>query len=426
MLFTEKVNLMIGTAGSGHAIPGPQHPHGMIKLSPDTISLPCAGYDYNDGRMIGFSHTHLEGVGGSGGRGNILLTGTTGPLIVEEREYASRFSHEDEKAKVGYYQVRLLDYGVNVELAATAHCGFHCYTFPKGKESRILLDLGHTLGDWNFCTSAEVHIIDKTHFAGFGEYPLTGSNPEFVIYFYGELDTPWKSWGMWNGDEIQKEAMRVEGSKIGLYLDYGTPENILPVRVKIALSYINIEKAQEHLEKELPHWELEKTAAETRALWEELLGRVEIGGHSLDYQIQFYSALYRSFNQPTDYTEYEEYMDGVGGRKVYPSEGKHFYSDDYAIWDTFRTTHPLQNILEAERGNDQVQTMVRIYEHGGWLPMCTSPAAGYIQTMIGHNASSIIADALAAGYMDFDQEKAFAAMKKQAEEAHPDPKLRIL
>jgi predicted alpha-1,2-mannosidase len=423
MSFTEKVNLMIGTAGSGHAIPGPQHPHGMIKLSPDTISLPCAGYDYNDGRMIGFSHTHLEGVGGSGGRGNILLTGTTGPLMVDEREYASRFSHEDEKAEVGYYQVRLLDYDVNVELAASAHCGFHRYTFPGGKESRILLDLGHTLGGWNLCTNAEVHIVDKTHFAGFG----TGSSSEtFVIYFYGEVNIPWKSWGMWNGDEIRKEATKTEGSKIGLYLGYGTPEDGLTVKVKLAFSYINIEKAKKHLEKELPHWELEKTAAETRALWEELLGRVEIDGHSPDYQIQFYSALYRSFNQPTDYTEYDEYMDGVDGRKVYPSERKHFYSDDWAIWDTFRTTHPLQNILETERGNDQVQTMTRIYEHGGWLPMCTSPAAGYNQTMIGHNASSIIADALAAGYTDFDREKAFAAMKKQAREAHPDPKLRML
>ena len=145
MSVVDEVNVLIGTAGSGHTLVGPQM-HGMVKLGPDTISLPCGGYDYNDSKVIGFSHTHLEGVGGRGGRGNILLTATTGRLITDEKQYASRFSHDRETAEVGYYQVFLEDYGVNVELTATLHAGFHRYVFPEAGRAQILVDIGHTLG----------------------------------------------------------------------------------------------------------------------------------------------------------------------------------------------------------------------------------------------------------------------------------------
>lgn len=426
MPYVDYVNLMIGTAGNGHAIPGPQRPHGLVKLSPDTITLPCAGYDYNDGRVIGFSHTHLEGVGGRGGRGNLLLTATTGPLAVEETEYASRFSHRDESARVGYYQVRLQDYDVNAELAATEHCGFHRYTFPTGRAGRILLDVGHTLGGRNRCTGGEIRITGDRSFEGCGHYPLLGdASQTFIIYFSGEADAPFDTPGTWSGTDIFEDSREISGSKIGMYLGYEAGAS-RTVAVKIAISYVSVEKARSHLAREIPGWDFDKAVADTAAAWEELLGRVRVEGHTEDYRIQFYSALYRSLNQPTDYTEHDEYFDGVGGRNVYPSEGRHFYSDDWAIWDTFRTTHPLQNLIEPERAADQAQTLVRMYRHGGWLPMCTGPAVGYNQTMIGHNAASVLADAVAAGHEDFDLETAWDAMIKQATQFHPEQRLRML
>ena len=65
------VNVFIGTAGSGHAVVGPQLPEGMVKLGPDTDRLPCAGYDYTDLKILGFSHTTRKEQG-KRGRGNIL------------------------------------------------------------------------------------------------------------------------------------------------------------------------------------------------------------------------------------------------------------------------------------------------------------------------------------------------------------------
>jgi putative alpha-1,2-mannosidase len=97
----EYVNTFIGTHGAGHALVGPQVPRGMVKLGPDTLTLPNAGYDYLDSNMLGFVHLHQEGAGGHGGRGNILLAPVNGELFTDERKYFSPYSHSNEEAYVG-------------------------------------------------------------------------------------------------------------------------------------------------------------------------------------------------------------------------------------------------------------------------------------------------------------------------------------
>ena len=61
----------------GHTYPGATVPFGMVQLSPDTDTLLysygqgynpavyryCAGYQYDDPTIVGFSHTHFHGTG---------------------------------------------------------------------------------------------------------------------------------------------------------------------------------------------------------------------------------------------------------------------------------------------------------------------------------------------------------------------------
>ena len=117
------VDPMIGTQGSGNAIPGPMLPHGFVKLSPD--SLVDAGsidaYEYDADEIEGFSHTHLEGPGGSfNGYSQILLQPFVGEASADPAVYASTFDHDTETAQVGSYAVTLADHDIDVELAATA------------------------------------------------------------------------------------------------------------------------------------------------------------------------------------------------------------------------------------------------------------------------------------------------------------------
>src|SRR4051794_41908441 len=78
-LLGSDVNPFIGTGGvtylCGNNFPGATVPFGMVRLSPDTVSLlgrrasNSSGYYYSDPRILGFSHTRLAGGGAPGGGG---------------------------------------------------------------------------------------------------------------------------------------------------------------------------------------------------------------------------------------------------------------------------------------------------------------------------------------------------------------------
>jgi len=118
---TALVNPFIGTRGDGNALPGPLVPRGMVKVGPDTASGICTieSYEWDDDRIEGFSHTHLEGPGGSNnGYSQVLVTATTGDFSPDPEAWVSRYSHDREEASLGYYRVDLLDFDVGVELTA--------------------------------------------------------------------------------------------------------------------------------------------------------------------------------------------------------------------------------------------------------------------------------------------------------------------
>lgn len=161
--YTLKVNSFIGTGAadgsplSGNNYPGATIPFGMVQLSPDTRNVPdwsvACGYNFNDSTIAGFSHTHLSGTGVAE-LFDVMVTPFTGSVIKNTDQgnpYQSKFSHNNEKAHPGYYQVLLEDYNINAELTATPHSEFHCYNFPKGEKAHIMLDMDHSMkkSDWN-------------------------------------------------------------------------------------------------------------------------------------------------------------------------------------------------------------------------------------------------------------------------------------
>ena len=93
--FTQYVNPFIGSDKMGHTFPGACVPFGMVQLSPDTDTIGywdeenerynktvyeyCAGYQYDDPTIFGFSHTHFSGTGHSD-LGDFLIMPTRGKL----------------------------------------------------------------------------------------------------------------------------------------------------------------------------------------------------------------------------------------------------------------------------------------------------------------------------------------------------------
>ncbi len=97
--YTRFVDVVVGTGGHGHTFPGPTMPFGMIQPGPDTRNDnswdSCAGYHLSDTSLLGFSHTHLSGVGVPD-YGDILLLPITGE--VESR----RSTGSTERLSIGF------------------------------------------------------------------------------------------------------------------------------------------------------------------------------------------------------------------------------------------------------------------------------------------------------------------------------------
>ena len=427
------VNPMIGTAGSGNVIPGALIPHGMVRASPDTLgpASQIGAYHYEHERIEGFSHLHLEGPGGGGnGYSHIRLMPTTGDLQVKPENYASTYSHDTEEAEPGYYAVTLDDYAIRVELTATGHAAVHRYTFGDSGPARLLFDLGYSQGD---SRGGDIEIVDDRVVQGYGLYsvhPLIETVMTAVptaltkVYFYAELDTNIGDHGTWKGraDPVIRQANTTEsGAWIGAWgeLDVESGEQVL---VRIGISLISVEQAALNLSEEIGKKGFDEVQQQARTIWNSRLNRIQAEG---DEQVltTFYTALYHYMFQPADYSEAGgRYSVATSGQaRVIEDSERRFFTDDWCMWDTFRTSHPLATIIEPEDRGDVISSMLKMSQQGGWLPKCTWNASGYSRVMIGNHAVSIIADAWTKGLRDFDGDLAWQAMLKVSDSESDTP-----
>ncbi len=422
------VDPMIGTDGSGNSLPGALVPHGMVRVSPDTVNDDGAvdAYEYENTHIEGFTHTHWQGPGGgSNGYSQILLQPFTGPLRSEVADYASAFSHDSESASPGYYGVTLADDGVQVELTATALAGVHRYTFGAGGDPAVLLDLGHSLGD---SRDGQVVFVDDHTVQGFGHYsvhPLMdlvfnqdgGTTGERTLYFHARFDEPFADHGSWqrDGDAIEYDegADSGDGAWLGAYVTF---EGVGIVEARVGLSNISAEQARLNLEAQVADATFEQVHEAARQAWNCRLNRVVLEGGTADDRINFYTALYHTLMQPADHTEvggaFWSAADEVGA--VFEDAGHRFYTDDWCAWDTFRTSRPLATLIEPATVNGVVASYLHLYEQGGWLPKCTWQAGGYSRVMIGNHGVPIVVDALDKGFDGFDLQLAWDALYRSA------------
>jgi len=428
------VDPLIGTSGSGNAVPGALVPHGVVKLSPDCVVDPgdVDSYEYQADRIEGFSHLHFQGPGGGGnGYSQILLMPTTGELRTEEIDYASAYSHDQEAAEPGYYMVMLQDYDVKAELTATAHAGFHRYTYPAADPARILIDVGHCRGD---SRGGAVEIINDRVVEGFGLYnvhPLLDlalsterkTTGQSTVYFHAVFSRSFSSHGTWAEGGVQAGSATQSGPDIGAYLEFSTTAGEM-IEVQVGISLVSVEQARKNLEAEAGDKSFDEVRAEARAAWNCRLNRVQVEGGTQDQRKMFYTALYHTLLAPADYTEEGGvFFSGADGRgAVFGKKNFRFYTDDWCAWDTFRTSRPLATLVEPETVDDVMASYLHLYQQGGWLPKCTWHATGYSRIMIGNHAVPMIADALVKGFSGFDQDIAWAAIYKAATQDVDDDK----
>jgi predicted alpha-1,2-mannosidase len=382
----------------------------MVQLSPDTRAMGwdgCSGYHYSDSSIIGFSHTHLSGTG-IGDYGDILFMPFQGRIRTEagnednpDTGYRSRFSHNEEKATPGYYSVNLKDYNINVELTATERAGFHRYTFNEKDTAGIIIDLTYTIhGHRNPLN--EIEIVNEHEIRG--AKITNGWAANHHVYFHARFNRPFKHILLDNGEEAEATDIVSSGNaKAVLLFDMDKGDELL---VKVGISSVDTEGARNNLDREIGHWDFNRTVADAQASWTNHLDRIKIEGGDEDHRKIFYTALYHCSISPNIFMDADGRYRGVDG-KVH-SAGNSTHYTVFSLWDTFRAFHPLMTIIDPERDNDFIRSLLSSYDEGGILPKWEL-AGNYTGTMIGYHAVSVIADAYIKGIRNYDTDKAYRA-----------------
>ncbi|MCS7004987.1 MAG: GH92 family glycosyl hydrolase [Cytophagales bacterium] len=416
--FTQYVEPFWGTDSKGRAFAGVCLPFSIVKVGPNCLNVPYQTTGYLSNKpIVGFSHTHLSGTGGGGRYGNILITPQVGDLDLKNRESVQK---SNEVSFPAYYSVVLqrIPGDVRVELTATERAAFHSYEFYTWKkeqiefDGQILIDLAHNVGrkPHEQCTGAEIRVVSPVCIEGFATYQggWGGENP-YKVYFVAEFNTPAHSFGTYK-DSVFSNKLSESGKFIGAYVRYRLRQH-QKVMVKVGISFSSIQNAKNHLQT-IPDWNFEKVRLRGDSIWNSYLSKVRIEGGTPEQRRMFYTGLYRTLIMPTDLTN---------DNPLWQSDKPHFW-DYYAIWDTYRSVMPLHTLLYPRHQQKVIQSLLDIYEHKGWLPDAWA-AGDYLFVQGGSNADVVIADAIVKDLGGFDIQKAFSAVRKNAETPSDNPYL---
>ena len=428
---------MIGTAKMGHTYPGASSPFGSVQLSPDTDTIPfavngrynpdvykyCAGYQYEDPTIVGFSHTHFSGTGHSD-LGDLLIMPTTGKLQLnpgtEERPengYRSVFSHDTEMAQPGYYSVLLEDHNIKAELTTTTRTGMHQYTFPKSEDAHIILDL--TSGIYNYDDKnvwTFLRVENDTLITGYRQ--TNGWARTRTVYFAMAFSKPFKNYGyqklkkstyqgFWRKFDQMHQFPEIAGKQIKAYFDFDTQDQE-SIQIKVALSPVSTEGALKNMLAEIPHWDFEATKKQVQDNWEKELQKIEITSLNDSDKTNFYTAMYHAFLGPTVYMDVDGNYKGLD-MNTHKANGFTNYTS-FSLWDTYRALHPFFNLIQPKRNGDMIQSMMAHQEQSvhHMLPIW-SHYANENWCMIGYHSASVIADAIVKGNSNFDTNQALQA-----------------
>jgi predicted alpha-1,2-mannosidase len=436
------VNPLIGSTNLGNTYPGAVTPFGMLAWSPQTsrgdqTRTPApGGYQYTATRIRGFSLTHLSGVGCSGANGDIPIMPHVGDVTTSptadttDAVYASTFSHTAETAKAGYYRVGL-DSGASAEVTATPRTGSGTFAFPADTAASLLFrtsssETGST--DATVKVDAARNAVTGSVTAGNFCGPQSPNNRKsyYTLHFAAHFDRPFATAGTWRDGTVQPGTTEasggtgfdaagrpVAGKGSGGYVTF--PTGTTEVGVKVAVSYVSLANAEANLAAENPPT---RTFDEVRAAavdaWRSALGKIEIGGGSLDQRTVFYTALYHALLEPTLTSDVNGQYQGADDKAHRLEKGQLQQYGTFSGWDVYRAQMQLLALLDPKMASDFAQSLFnyagqRDGEWDRWLLQ-----HGKTSVMSGDPSAAGVAAMYAFGARDFDVRGAYESLIKAA------------
>jgi predicted alpha-1,2-mannosidase len=351
---------------AGLTFPGASLPNAMVQLSPITKFGSGAGYEYENTVIHAFAHSNK----GHWNLCQIPILPVTGD--VHSDDFGSTFSHRNESAHPGYYQVFLERYHINAELTTTLRCGYHKYTYPVGQNKRLVVNLpvsNERVTDW---------MIEPEGDHAFKGYQDTHGK----VFFYAVANQKITSIG----------GLKDKDDEVSV-VNFADSDNPV-LEIKLGLSFVSTDNARKNVEQELAGKNFEQVRAEASRTWEALLSKIQVTGGTERQKGLFYSCLYRSFLWPVLRSDVNgEFMDEGGHVVKKPFQ----YYTVPSLWDTYRNKLVLLGMLSPKVANDVIQSMIDRGENTGFMPTFFH----------GDHAAAFIAGSYLRGLRGYDVTNAY-------------------
>lgn len=437
----KEVNPLIGTSNLGNTFPGPVMPFGMFSFSPEMSkgeknkAAAPGGYLYEAKRIRGFSLAHLSGTGCRGASGDVPFMPITSELKTspaldsKDETYASRYSHINEKAQVGYYQVRM-ENGVDTELSASLRAGIARFSYPRnGKAGLLIRNSDSQVGSFDAeltidpSTNTVSGSVSSGNFCGYLN-PVT-RRAYYKIHFVARFDQAFAATATWVDEVVTKGGLQARGGTgidskgfpnlnkgSGAYLDFG---DVRQVHARVAISYVSIANAHANLAAEMPQDKsLEKAISENRQAWNSQLGKIKVQGGSADQRTIFYTALYHSLLHPNLFSDVNGQYAGFDQKTHQVQAPQVAQYANFSGWDVYRSQVQLLTLIEPKIASDIAQSLLNQANQNQGVWDRWTHNNGATGVMNGDPSAAAVASIYAFGGRDFASQAAFDSLSKAA------------
>ena len=404
---------LMGTQSSfelstGNTYPAIARPWGMNFWTPQTGKMGEGWqYVYTANKIRGFKQTHQPSPW-INDYGQFAIMPVVGAPEFDQDKRASWFSHKSEVVKPYYYKAYLADHDVITELTPTDRAALFRFTFPENDHSYIVVD---ALDNGSYIKV----IPEENKIIGYSTKNSGGVPENFKNYFIIEFDKPFTYEATFADNTLKEGSKEQTSSHVGAVIGFKTKKGEI-VQAKVASSFISFDQAAINM-KELGNDNFDTLVSKGKQAWNDVLGKIEVEGGTLDQYRTFYSCMYRSLLFPRKFYE----IDAAGNVVHYsPYNGEvlpGYMFTDTGFWDTFRALFPFLNLMYPSMNKEMQEGLINTYKESGFFPEWASP--GHRGCMVGNNSASILVDAYMKGVKVDDLETMYKGLIHGTENVHP-------
>ncbi|EOR92812.1 Alpha-1,2-mannosidase [Arcticibacter svalbardensis MN12-7] len=397
---------------NANTIPAVAQPFAMTQWTPQTreTEVKCQPpYFYKDSLWSGFRGTHWLSGSCTQDYGSFTVMPIAGSLKTLPKDYELSFSHKNETTSPAYY--KLTAGNIVSELSTTLRCGIMQFSVLKNDSLYILIMPNSDT------QQGSVQINNKT-----GE--IWGYNPVHRIYqgwgepagfsgwFYIKIEKEIESKGTFSENNLFLKDSIANQKGIGVYAGFKLKKTE-KLTLKIGTSFTSLEGAKKNLEVEIGDKDFAAIHTEAKQNWEHALAQIKVETSVEKDKRIFYTAIYHAMQHPRLYSDVDGSYPAFAGKGMSKIDSNRSYYDDFSMWDIYRAQLPLFELLNPDKTNDFVQSLILKGQQGSWLPIfpCWN---SYTSAMIGDHATAFIASAYAKGICNYDIDDAYRLMRKNA------------